>query len=783
MNALSLLRGFGAGAHGLELLPPVLLLAAKATSILAVAGLVARLLGRAPAAARHLVWCCAVAALLLLPALSMALPDWEVGVWPGLAAALPAQVAAVEAVEADPAERAPAALPEELATAMDAGLSVAAGPSPERAGTDASPSGWAAWAALAWSVGALLVALRLIVGQLGLHRLRRRAEPVDASFRWLAREMAGSLGLKRQVEMLRSRGATMPMTWGVVRPTVLLPAGADAWPLERRRAVLLHELAHVKRFDCLTQTLALLCCALYWFHPGIWWAARRMRAEREAACDDAVLGAGVRPSEYAAHLLEVARAYRGAGITRVVAVAMARPSQLEGRMLAVLDAARDRSGLSRRAGGVALAAVVALLLPISALRPTARAATPESAGRSESGDTVPRAPLVAPLPPFAAELHGLALEMEAASEAILAATVEVAPEVEAALAALEAGLPEAAAAPHAPTALRHVVPALAPRAAKPAREARNDPRAVAALMEALRDSDAGVRRAAARGLGELEAPQAVAALVPALRDADAEMRQTAAWALGRIEDARAVDGLGSALRDSSSQVRRMAAWALGQIEDASAAGALVPLLRDTAAEVRKTAAWALSRMEGPAAVPALIEALRNDAAEVRSMAAHALGGIGDRRAVEPLIQALRDPSPEVRKSAAWALGEMADARAAGPLAAALDGAPAETARMIVRALGEMELAAAPQPLLDAVRSPSAEVRRAAVYALAAIGDSRAVPALRSALRDGEAEVRRAAVRALVELDDPGALDALIEALKDPDAEVRRQAAIAIADRG
>ena len=81
MSDLSLLRALAGGAPGLELLPLVLLLAVKATVIVAAAGLVARLLGRAPAAARHLVWCCAVAALLLLPFFSLALPDWEVAMW------------------------------------------------------------------------------------------------------------------------------------------------------------------------------------------------------------------------------------------------------------------------------------------------------------------------------------------------------------------------------------------------------------------------------------------------------------------------------------------------------------------------------------------------------------------------------------------------------------------------------------------------------------------------------------------------------------------------------
>ncbi len=105
--------------------------------------------------------------------------------------------------------------------------------------------------------------------------------------------------------------------------------------------MLLHELAHVARLDCLTQTLAMVACAMYWFHPAAWWAARRLRVERELACDDRVIAAGTEPREYAGHLLEIAYAL-GASRAPALAVTMARRGQLESRLLAALDAARNR---------------------------------------------------------------------------------------------------------------------------------------------------------------------------------------------------------------------------------------------------------------------------------------------------------------------------------------------------------------------------------------------------------------------------------------------------------
>src|SRR5262249_36143015 len=147
--------------------------------------------------------------------------------------------------------------------------------------------------------------------------------------------------------VLRGERAVMPMTWGWLRPVVLLPSDVDSWDDARRRAVLLHELAHIRRLDCPTQALARLARAVYWFHPLAWLAERRMRVERERPCDDVVLLAGARASDYATHLLETARGLRAPRAAALAVTAMARPSPLEGRLLAILDPARRRTGPGR----------------------------------------------------------------------------------------------------------------------------------------------------------------------------------------------------------------------------------------------------------------------------------------------------------------------------------------------------------------------------------------------------------------------------------------------------
>jgi hypothetical protein len=149
---------------------------------------------------------------------------------------------------------------------------------------------------------------------------------------------------------------------------VLLPEDALEWPEAHGRIVLRHELAHVARGDALTQLTAGLVCAAYWFHPLVWITERRLRAECERACDDNVVSLGTPAAEYAAHLLEVARSARAFGAAGFLSVAMARPSQLEGRLLAVLSESRRRVRLSRRARPAAAILSALVLLPLAAFR-------------------------------------------------------------------------------------------------------------------------------------------------------------------------------------------------------------------------------------------------------------------------------------------------------------------------------------------------------------------------------------------------------------------------------
>jgi len=189
-----------------------------------------------------------------------------------------------------------------------------------------------------WALGALFVAARVLRGGAWARRLSAAARPVQAGVRV-------------------SAGIESPVVVGVLRPIVLLPTESASWSEERMQAVLLHEFSHVQRYDGLALSIAQLACMLYWFHPLAWFARNRLRRECELAADEAVIAAGLRPSSYAQHLLEIAR-----GLVPAGGIAMAaRPSELARRIHVLISRDRLPTPFTRaRAAQLGSAALIVL---------------------------------------------------------------------------------------------------------------------------------------------------------------------------------------------------------------------------------------------------------------------------------------------------------------------------------------------------------------------------------------------------------------------------------------
>ena len=342
-------------------LEPALWVVTRASALIAIAALVQVIIGRRwSAATRHLVWTLTIVSVLLLPLATWALPAWSV--------VLPSRPSAAQ--DAVPLPAAPELRAESPRLAPMA--------SPITAPSTPTRIEWASMAMTLYVGGVLLMLIRLCLQQWSVRRFATQATMVrDGRWTALLHESAQALGVRRMVRLLCSREHSVPVALGIRRPTIVIPSIAETWTDDRRRAVVLHEMAHVARLDCFTQTLASVACALYWFHPASWWVARRLRVERELACDDRVIAAGTEARDYAGHLLEIAYSV-GRRQAPALAVSMASSSQLEGRMLAALDARRNRRVPAARSRLTASAAAVVLSLIVATATPTFTApATPQ----------------------------------------------------------------------------------------------------------------------------------------------------------------------------------------------------------------------------------------------------------------------------------------------------------------------------------------------------------------------------------------------------------------------
>lgn len=747
----------------------------KGTALLIVIFGLAAVSGRWSAATRHLLWCFGLVGLLILPALSSLTP-WRLRVLPPVEGAAIGEIPPTTAPEAAP-ERVPGSHENAAWTVTDresdparvipASLATQASIEP---GSGGLPFGWRDVVLALWALGVTLILARLAAGLVTLRRYRRRARPASGE-RWEgAREWARSrLLLDTPVRLLVSDEVAMPLAAGVLRPTVLMPEEAEEWPEARRRAVLLHEMAHIKRRDVVPHLMAWVVCAVWWFHPLAWSAARRMRSESEKACDDLVLKVGTRASRYADDLLDIVTR---AGTVRAPAavVPLAQRSEFEGRILAILEPDRRRQAASITHAGLVALAVALFAVPLAAMAPVLIEPPSMSVGQKDRGQAKGLGErIVDSFKGKATEDEDPGKEADKDTEKDTDKSWET-----------DTDLVES----KTPFEPEVVITGLEPAdiAGLEAATAGGGGRAVLALIEAVSDENPSVRLSAAETLGKLMDPRAVQALIEALRqDPEPRVRAMAAWALGEIEDPAAVSALTAALREDDDQgVRVQAAEALGNIEDVSAIGALGDAVRDPSVEVRRAAVDALGNMEDPRIVPLVLASLGDDDVEVRRSAADALGNNESPQAVEPLIAATRDSDLEVRVSAINALGNQGDPRAQAALVEALRDDRAEVRREAIDAIGNLELTAAPPEVIDAVRDPDREVRYSAVDAIGNFEDPAAVPVLLEIVRSStDRELQYEALDALSSIESPAAYDALIPLLQHEDPKVRQLAAEAI----
>ena len=706
---------------------PLVLLLIKATLILVAALGITLAMQRASAGARHLVWLVTLVALVLIPALTAWAPlrleilpavPTQSAVAPPITGAPTSTGAARAGVSGEGVAPLPSVLP------VSYGATVASDvPSETSRGLISALRGASLWSIAlgAWAIIAAAILLSLTWSSLVVRRLVRRSRALDDQS-WMTPlwEVSDRMGLAEPPRLLLSDDAKMPFACGLKTPTIVLPAECERWSQERRLAVLLHELAHVRRRDLAGHTLGRLVCAVYWFHPLVWTAARKLRDESERACDDLALSCGTRATDYAEHLLDIVTSVRRE-TTPMVALAMARRKEFEGRMLAILDPELRHSTPSRRQSTALIGALVLISALIGAATPAPASARQTATQKATSPDTAHAAIVIAS--PAVSDSAQANLDVandaprhvhmqERTRERIVQRTTT---SVSTAVSRATSGAVDASAE-RAGKALGSLVSTVVESVV---------PNAVSAGL------DAGARalRVTAQDLmkdapkGSKAADDRPVLLAKVLRtDTSAALRRVAAWGLSEYADQSvASEALIAAVRrDANETVREMAVWSLGEgsRDNAGVLEALAGALKDANVKVRRTAAWSLGQIGDRGSVDVLVTALSDADADVRTRAVWALGQISPKQAPKQLVALLSDKDEHVRELTAWALYEIQDPSTAPALQAALRAETNQEMQLkYIRALAAMGESSvdAIRPLLE---SSDQRVKAMAVHALA-----------------------------------------------------------------
>jgi beta-lactamase regulating signal transducer with metallopeptidase domain len=563
-------------AVGLEVGVDVLV---KGSLVIGAAFAISFLLGKRSAATRDVVWRLAFAALLVLPVMATLLPEWRVG-------ALQVHITPTPITgEVVPRGEMQVAPPEMAIRPADLRRSP---------GVVSFPAARVARILVTiWAAGTLVFLARVLIDLYRVRGIVRRADMTDrrvSRLRWSTATIAARLGIRRPVGLAVSDDVQMPSSVGVWQPLVLVPTAAADWDADCGRAVLIHELAHVGRWDYVQHLVVETVRALYWPNPLVWFAARRQTMERERACDDHTLRLGVRSTTYVTTLLEMALSQ----VAPSGALAMARQSQLAERIWNIMSKETDRSPLSRQVGLLAAVGAALVAIPVAAFdvwQMDQQQSVEQLIGQLQDQDPAARRHAAWALgeredPRGVGPLAGL-LDDGVADVRLVAAW-----------------------------ALGEI----------------KDRSAIQPLEELLEgDPDILVREMAALALGEMEDPAAVRALMSTFRETE-ELRGPVVWALGEIEGDAAMSARATAfdewrrvpwdnedvwmgdvgsrgstmsddvavlvqrLADGNPEVRRWAAWNLGLLNDVSSVDPLLDAMRDPDPSVRAMAVWALDEI-------------------------------------------------------------------------------------------------------------------------------------------------------------------------------------------
>ncbi len=493
----------------------------KSLMVAGVTLLLLRLVEGRSAADKSLLADAGILSLLLLPLTSFLLPQIELAPPQAISATIDSM---------------------SVESAMAAPVMMSPGPAPT-----ASALPWGMIAITLYAATVMMLIALLAVSLIRLHRIRG-ASHAATDIRWVRALEAAERrsGSKRRAALLSCDSIASPMSWGLVRPVIVVDAAAfgDAGRID---AIIAHELAHVHRFDWLRLVLARVMTAIFWFNPLAWLLARASHQLREEAADDAVIRADLGKTDYAGLLVATVRHAQGWPDLAAHGVAPSQ-SSIARRVRHILDRTSSRAPTTAKWSLTALALATMVNATFAAAQPVRVASFGLYANAGERA---------------AASLQRIAHpSAQSLAQAIRARD-------------LNAGAPGTG-------------------------ETFSEPRAIQPLILALRDDHPAVRRIALWGLSQMRPgadPIAVPAVSELLYDRVAAVRADAAEVIGKFESVRNSRSIEKMLLgDPSPEVRARAAQALGNIADPGSSDSLEASAADPDPRVRQSSGEALRRL-------------------------------------------------------------------------------------------------------------------------------------------------------------------------------------------
>jgi len=277
----------------------------KSTLVLGFGLSLSYLCRRQSAAVRHFILGISHLGIVLLPFISVFLPHWNTSIFPRWAVQAPQSPLKSIVINPGIYGLQEALLSQGYTPTNDNTID----PGPTTSHTRLSPvkSFCERYALVGlWSVIAGYMLARILMGLYAASSLTRQGTNLEG-YPWqhIFQKFIEKTKLRRKVRLIQCHQVSIPITWGLFNPVVLMPPASNQWPLEQRASVLFHELAHIKRMDFIVTMISRIISTIYWFNPLSRLVFKQLCKEQEKACDEMVLKTGIKPSTYASTLLQM----------------------------------------------------------------------------------------------------------------------------------------------------------------------------------------------------------------------------------------------------------------------------------------------------------------------------------------------------------------------------------------------------------------------------------------------------------------------------------------------